>query len=374
MADYTYSYETMTLTSTGNLVVPNDINYTITSNFNNSIRGTPYIEIVIKPTKTSTYAIVYNSVLNNLATNNFLTTTSNASELIMPPESFEYYALLNVNDNRVYMCDNFLSYENKALALTPTNLYFKYKNSNGCIQVTSNRSQALPNINTTSNSSQTQALPYTLQMVNENSIYYYYANQVVYLLIDYTNNLNTSYGFTIYIMQSYCNQVTKNVNMSNLNMLYDLLIDEQVVGSGKTLPSNWCYASYNIPNPELIQAVSAGIIYKTRDGLSNAYVYLDPKYCNKLYESTLKTKPNNVATSIIKTTATFSNETLSSSSSGTSTLSANGYTINDTLNAGSNASDAINSAIGSLSLPTSGTGKVTTTTTINTSMYVNLTN
>lgn len=370
MTEYIYSYETMSLTSMGNLVVPSDINYAITCNFNNSIVGTPYIEVVIQQTETSTSVIVYNSVIQNLSENKCLTTTSNADQLIIPTSSSAYYALINVNDKRVYTCDNYLSYANKALALTPTNLYFKYKNSNGCMQVTSNRAQSI----TSTNKSTSASLPYTVETVSENCIYYYYSNRAVYLLIDYTNTLNTSYGFTIYIMQSYCNQKTKNINSSNLDTLYDLLIDEKLVGSGNTLPSNWVYCYYIIPNSVMLQAVSVGTIYKTRDGLSNAYVYLDPTYCNKVYESTLKTQPSNVAESKITTTASFRSQTLSSSSSGTSTLSVDGYNVADTLNAGSNATDAINAAISSLALPSSGTGTLTTTTTINTSMYVNLTN
>jgi hypothetical protein len=362
----------MSLTSTGNLVVPSDINYTLTCNFNSSIRGVPYIEIVIQKTKLSTFAIVYNSVLYNLSQNDFLTTTSNASELIIPTSSAEYYALINVNDNRVYTCDNYLSYEPKSKTQPPTNLYFKYANSNGCMQVTSNRAQPFPTTSTNSKQSKSQSLPYTVESVDENSIYYYYSNKVAYLLIDYNNSLNTSYGFTIYIMQSYCTQVTKDINSSNLNMLYDLLIDESLVGSGNTLPSNWTYSSYNIPNSAVLQSVSVGTIYKTRDGLSNAYIYVNPTYCNKLYEATLKTSPTKIAESNITTTATFRNQTTSSSSSGTSTLSVNGYNVSDTLNAGADAVDAINSAISSLSLPTSGTGTVTTTTTIHTSMLVNL--
>ena len=304
MSDFTYSYDTMSLTANGNLDVPDDIHYAIASLFTSSMRGTPYLELAIQTTSTSDLTI-YNSVLKKLSNGIFVPTTSNADELILSQSSSQYYLLGSVNDKRVYTCDNYLIYENKAQydALTPSSLYFNFKNSKGTIEVNSDRSQELPPEGSSSNP------PYTIQFVNENSIYYYYANTIVYLLIDYTNTQNTSYGFTIYIMQSYSSNVSTAVNFDELPLLYPLLVDETIVGAGNTLPSNWAYSYYIVPNNESIQAVAVGTIYKTRDGLLNAYIYLSPTYCNKLYESIMKTQPQNVTTTNTATTNTSTTNT-----------------------------------------------------------------
>jgi hypothetical protein len=311
----------MSLTASGNLVVPPDINFFITNLSSVSTRGTPYMEIIVQLTETDTSYAIYNNVLKYLSDYNFFTTTCNSDELVIPDKSELYYKLINKNDKRVYCCDNQVYYANKALAYNPSNLYFKYKNSEyGQLTIPSGNLQT-PNPNTNS---------YVINYVSRNTIFYYYTGTTVYTLIDFTNSQNTSYGFTIYIMQSYCNQVLEGVSFATLPNLYPILMDESIVGSGNTLPKNWLYTYFVLDKGTTLQAVSVGTAYITQDGLKNSYVFLDPTYSNIVYEKTLITYPSVIANSTITTNTTFVSKNQSSSSSGSCTETADGFQVNDT--------------------------------------------
>lgn len=357
MTEYTYSYETMALTASGNLPVPSDINLFLTNLSSTSTRGTPFMEVIVQFTETDTTYAVYNTVLKYLSLNNFFTTTNNADELIIPDQSESYYKLIYKNDKRFYCCDNQLYYANKALAYTPSNLYFKYKNSDyGQVTIPSGNLQTP---NPSSNA-------YVINTVQRNSIFYYYSGTTVYTLIDFTNSQNTSYGFTIYIMTAYANQISNTVSFASLPNLFPALMDETLVGSGNTLPKNWIYTYYVLDKKTNIEAVSVGSAYLTNDGLKNVYVFLDPKYSSIIYNQTLVTYPTVVANSTITTTTTFNGINQSSSSSGSCTETSDGYQVNDTLNAASDATNSVNAAISALN--TSGAGMLTSVTTIETTL------
>jgi len=357
MSEYTYSYQTMSLTASGNLSVPTDINFFLTNLSSVSTRGTPYMEIIVQLTETDTSYAIYNNVLKYLSDDNFFTTTCNSDELVIPDQSESYYKLINKNDKRVYCCDNQVYYANKALAYTPSNLYFKYKNSDyGQLTIPSGNLET-PNSDTYS---------YAINSVSRNTIFYYYTGTTVYTLIDFTNSQNTSYGFTIYIMQSYSNQISDSVSFAALPNLYPVLMNETIVGSGNSIPKNWLYTYFVLDENTSIQAVSVGTAYLTQDGLRNSYVFLDPTYSSVIYDQTLITCPNVIANSTITTKTTFVSKNQSSSSSGSCTETADGYEVNDTLNAASDVTNSVNAAISALN--TSGTGILTSVTTIETTL------
>lgn len=355
MSQYVYSYQTMSLTASGNVKVPSDVNLYITNEFSVSTRGTPYMEVIVQLTETDTSYAVYNNMLKYLSDNNFFTTTNSADELIIPDQSESYYKLIHKNDKRVYCCDNQVYYGNKALAYTPSNLYFKYKNSDyGQVTIPSGNLQT-PNPDTAA---------YVINSIQRNSIFYYYSGTTVYTLIDFTNSLNTSYGFTIYIMQSYANQVINTVSFATLSNLYPVLMNESTVGSGNTIPKNWLYTYFVLDKTISLEAVSVGTAYFLQDGLKNSYIFLDPAYSSVIYDQTLATQPTIVASSTITTNTTFNSITQSNSSSGSCTETADGYEVNATLNAASDTTNSVNAAISALN--TTGAGKITSVTTIKT--------
>jgi hypothetical protein len=167
-------------------------------------------------------------------------------------------------------------------------------------------------------------------------------------------------------MQSYCNQVLEGVSFATLPNLYPILMDESIVGSGNTLPKNWLYTYFVLDKGTTLQAVSVGTAYITQDGLKNSYVFLDPTYSNIVYEKTLITYPSVIANSTITTNTTFVSKNQSSSSSGSCTETADGFQVNDTLNAASDVTNSVNAAISALN--TSGVGMLTSVTTIKTSI------
>ena len=362
MSEYAYSYQTMSLTASGNLSLPSDNTFYLTNSFSNSTRGTPYMEIIVQLSETDTTYAVYNNVLKYLGSNEFFTTTNNADEIDIPEQTNNYYKLIYKNDKRVYTCDNQVYYGNIATQYTPSNLYFNFKNSNyGQLTIPAGN-QETPNSDTNA---------YAINSVDRNSIFYYYSGTTVYTLIDFTNSQNTSYGFTIYIMQSYCNQVSDSVTFATLPHLYGTLMDENIVGSGNTIPKNWLYTYFTISkDQQYVEAVSVGTAYLTQDGCKNSYVFLDPTYSNILYEQTLVSAPTVNATSTIKTSTTFVNsDKESNSSSGSATLTADGYVVNDTLNSASDTTNSVNAAISALD--TTGAGQLTSVTTIRTTIRKN---
>ena len=355
MSEYAYSYDTMSLTASGNLPVPKDINLFITNLFSSSTRGTPYMEIIVQLNETDTSYAIYNNMLKYISTQNFFTTTCDSDELIIPNQNESYYKLIYKNDKRVYCCDNQVYYGNKALAYSPSNLYFKYKNSIfGELTLPSGNYQT-PNKDTSA---------YVINSVGRNSIFYYYSGSTVYTLIDFTNSQNTRYGFSIYIMQSYSNQIINGINFATLPNAYSLLMNEAIVGSGNTIPKNWIYTYFVLDKTISLEVVSVGTAYITQDGLKNSYVFLDPRYSSVIYEQTLATRPNISGQSKITTTTTFNSNKQSSSSSGTCTETADGYSSNDVLIAASDTTNSVNSAITSLN--PQGSGKLTSLTTIET--------
>jgi hypothetical protein len=271
------SYQKMVLSSLGNKIVPSDANLFITNQSTSSTRFSPYMELIFQISESDTDYAIYNTFLKYTSEDLAYVETNNADQLIIPPKSTEYYKLIYTNDKRYYTCDQQIYYGFTNDAIGPDTLYFTYKNNFKAIC-------KVPNGNAVTPSS---GGPYTVSNVSRNSIFTYYSGTTVYLLIDFNNSLNTNYGFSIFIMQSYTRQVYP-VSSSNLTELANVLEDEKIVGSGNTIPSNFVY-SYSILAKNLtLQAVSVGTAYLLQDGLNNSYVFLDPTYSDVIYEQYYK--------------------------------------------------------------------------------------
>ena len=102
-------------------------------------------------------------------------------------------------------------------------------------------------------------------------------------MIDFNNSLNTTYGFTIFIMQSYTTQIYP-VTSNNLTELASVLENKEIVGDDNTMPQNFVYSYLVLPKNITLQAVSVGTAYLLQDGLNNSYVFLDPLYSNTIYD------------------------------------------------------------------------------------------
>jgi hypothetical protein len=266
------SYETMILSSLGNQIVPSTANLFLTNQSTSSTRFSPYMELIFQIEETDTSYAIYNTFLKYVSEDVAYVETHDASQLIIPPKSDYYYALIYVNDKRYYTCDQQIYYGYTSSTTGPDTLYFKYKNNQKAIC-------KLPNGNAVTPSS---GGAYTVSDVNRNSIFTYYSGTTVYLLIDFNNSLNTTYGFTIFIMQSYTTQIYP-VTSNNLTELAPVLENQEIVGSGNTIPSNFVYSYLILPKNITLQAVSVETAYLIQDGLNNSYVYLDPSFSNTIY-------------------------------------------------------------------------------------------
>ena len=272
------SYGEMVLTSNGNKIIKNGANIFVTNQNGTSTRYAPYMELIIQINEGDTQYAIYNSFLKYTSDDVTYVETNDASQLIIPPKTSQYYRLYDINDKRYYTCDQQIYYGFNSTTIGPPTLYFHYKNNQKAILKIPNGNAVTPSNNGV----------YTINEVNRNTVFSYYSSTTVYILIDFDNTLKTKYGFSIFVMQSYCTQVFA-VNPSNLSILGSLLEDEKIVGQGNTLPSNFVY-SYLILDKEItLQVVSVGKAYLTQDGLKNSYIFLDPAYSNTIYEQYYQT-------------------------------------------------------------------------------------
>lgn len=327
------SYQTIVLTALGNLEIPDGVNFYFTNRFNTSTRNSPYMELIFQINEGDTEYAIYNTFLKYTSNNLSIVETNDADQIIIPPTSKDYYRLEYMNDKRFYTCDSQMYYGFTESSFGPPNLYFSYKNClNAILQV--------PNGNGVYPSS---GGAYTVSNVSRYAIFWYYPATTVYLLIDFNNSMNTSYGFSIFVMQSFCKQIYP-VTEEGLNTLNEVLINPDIVGSDNVLPTNWIY-SYSILNKDFyLNAVSIGTAYQTQDGLSNTYTYVDPSYCNQIYEQYTTKQDlvfvNSKSTTLCKTT--FKNDTQLVTASATATATATGNTITDSFQ--SSADNSVNVA------------------------------
>jgi len=267
------SYEDMLLLSLGNKTLPSGQNLFVTNQTTSSTRYSPYMELIFQINETDTSYAIYNTFLKYTSEDLAYVETNVADQLVIPIRSDYYYKLVYKNDKRYYTCDQQIYSGFTSTTTGPDTLYFYYKNNKKAIC-------KLPNGNAVTPST---GGVYTTSEVDRNSIFTYYPGTTVYLLIDFNNSLNTTYGFTIYIMQSYARQIYP-VSSSNLSELSTVLNDVAIVGEGNTIPHNFVYSYLVLPKTISLQAVSVGKAYLLQDGLNNSYVFLDPLYSNVIYD------------------------------------------------------------------------------------------
>jgi len=327
------SYETIFLTAIGDLGIPDGVNFFFTNSLSTSSRNSPYMELIFQLNEGDTEYAIYNSFLKYTSQDDDFIETNDADQLIIPPTSKDYYRLIYKNDKRFYTCDTQMYYGFTDTSIGPPTLYFSYKNCPNAILKIPNGNGVLPSTGGA----------YTVSNVSRNAIFWYYPSTTVYLLIDFNNSLNTIYGFTIFVMQSYCKQIYP-VTIEKLSTLNEVLIDPLIVGSDGVLPKNWIY-SYLILNKQFyLNAVSIGTAYQTQDGVSNTYTYVDPNYCNTIYEQVTTKQDlifiNAKSTTLCKTT--FKNNTQSVTASASATATSTGTTLTDSFQ--SSADSSINIA------------------------------
>lgn len=275
--DQNVTYDQIILTSNGNLPIPPGVDLYITNNDTISTRYSPYMELIFQLNEGDTSYAVYNNFLKYQTSGLEYIETHVSDDLIIPPRTSQYYSVFYKNDKRFYTADQQIYYSFQSNTVGPNELYFTYKNNSKAIC-------KIPNGNSTTPSG---AGDYIANTINRNSIFKYYGGSPVFLLVDFSNQMNTNYGFTIWIMQSYSNQIY-SVTQSNITLLSSVLKDESIVGSGNTLPDFMTYSYCNIPANSSIQAVSLNIAYLIQDGVGNSYIYLDPTYSDILYNKYYK--------------------------------------------------------------------------------------
>jgi hypothetical protein len=128
--------------------------------------------------------------------------------------------------------------------------------------------------------------PYTASYINRTSIWVYYPNTQVFLLIDYNNKTLNQYGFAIYAMQSYSSKIYKDLKYNELIYLSKKLNDTSLVGEN-ILPPLWTYCIVNLDENTYMNVVSIDTAVVIQDSLYNTYNYVSPIFCRFLYESAL---------------------------------------------------------------------------------------
>jgi hypothetical protein len=219
----------MILSSLGNKIVPSDANLFVTNQSTSSTRFSPYMELIFQIYETDTSYAIYNTFLKYTSEDVAYVEIHDANQLIIPNKSEYYYKLIYTNDKRYYTCDQQIYYGYTSTTTGPDTLYFYYKNNIKAIC-------KVPNGNAVTPSS---GGAYTVSEVSRNSVFTYYSGTTVYLLIDFNNSLNTTYGFTIFIMQSYTTQIYP-VTSNNLTELASVLENKEIVGDDNNYTTKFC--------------------------------------------------------------------------------------------------------------------------------------
>jgi len=325
------SYQTNVLSAFGNLAIPDTANYFLSNTFDTSTRYTPYMELIFQINEGDTAYAIYNTFLKYVSDNLAIVETNDASQLIIPSTSKEYYSVIYINDKRFYVVDSQMYYGYIDTTFGPSNLFFQYVNNKNAICKVPNGNGVTPS----------SSGVYAPAAVTRNTVFWYYPGSAVYLLIDFNNYFNTSYGFTIYVMESFCRQVSP-ITTEQLPLLAELLENPAVVGTDSVLPSNFVYSYLILPKTIYLNVVSVGTGYTIQDGCNCVYSYLDPSYSNIIYEQYTTKKESFKANSTTECKTTFKNDTTVQSSTATASSTATGNTVVDTFQ--SSADSSINTA------------------------------
>jgi hypothetical protein len=221
------------------------------------------------PGQTGNEVTLYNSFVNNSLKN--VANVMSKNQLVIPSSSPQYTSYVGSNDNRFFTSDMVITL-NTPIGEGPDYLYFDFiDNSNLKFAI----AKCVSFIYQPSG-------PYSPIQVNRYNIWVYYPYTQVYMLINSSDTRN-SYGFSIWIMQGYTTQKYP-VTIDLLPLLNTYLTNKDIVGSD-TPPSNWSYSYTNLAINTFLNVTAIGEAYIIQDGLNNTYQYLDPTYCNFLYEN-----------------------------------------------------------------------------------------
>jgi hypothetical protein len=202
-------------------------------------------------------------------------TTCDINELIIPDHNLPHYSkFIYANTHRFFIADMTISFGNP-VGQGPDILYFKYKKSDMNFAI--HKTVSFP-YNPNENS-------YIINTINRNNIWVYYPYTQVYMLINVCDNVN-SYGFSIWIMVGYTTQKYP-LTLELLPYLGSYLVDCNIVGFN-ILPNNLTYSMINLNSNTYLNVVAVSTAQIMQDALNNTYQYLDPTYCDFLY--------NNIAT------------------------------------------------------------------------------
>ena len=165
------------------------------------------------------------------------------------------------------MMDMLISY-GSITGAGPNNLYFKFITSNTIFPIAKVEGSAAGS----------GGVAYVSGTVYRNNMWIYYPYTQIYVLIRSNDNIN-SYGFSIWVLQSYTNQIDETLTLNTLPYIGTILANNLT----KPLPSNICFSVINLS--QYLNSSSIGNIYVMQDSLNNTYQYIDPTYCNFLYNN-----------------------------------------------------------------------------------------
>lgn len=239
-------------------------NIIIYNNFNQTTRNSAYLELIFNM-GVAGQSTVYNSFAFKNMKN--IASISDSSELIIPATSPNYISLVYANIKRYFMMDMLISY-GPITGAGPDNLYFKFTTSNTIFPIAKVESS------TTGGGGSN---PYVAGPVYRTNMWIYYPYTQIYVLIRSNDNMN-SYGFSIWVMQSYTNQIDTTLTLNTLPYIGTILANNST-----PLPSNMCFSIINLS--QYLNTTSIGNVDVMQDTLNNTYQYLDPTYCNFLYEN-----------------------------------------------------------------------------------------
>lgn len=241
----------------------NALNVDISNNIIETKRNKPYGELLVYNFSEKVY---YDYVVND---NTFSISDFNNLDIETSPT-------IIINDKRFFLMDISIVVKNPELNENEINIPFK---SNPNLFANLKAVATLNNVEKTN--------PYIETYVSRSSIWVYYPNTTVYLLVNYNNKTINEFGFAIYAMQTYCNLVDKNLRYDDLIYLTDKLNNKDLVGEN-VLPPLWTYCIVNLDNTTYMNVVSIDTAVVIQDSLSNTYNYVSPIFCKFLYNMYIK--------------------------------------------------------------------------------------
>jgi hypothetical protein len=214
---------------------------------NNSIRYVPYCELLFPVTGSSQYNVYSNFDCQNTFN------TNDGSQLKISSDN------VVVNDKRFWTMDQLVQVSGSAP--DGVNMYIKvpFKNNKKIEASFKWTAQLEPG----------SGKPYTVSQISRQTIWEYNPQTPVYLLIN-----TRKHSLSIYVMQSYTNQVYEDLSPANLPYL----------GGRMHVDEGWTFAYMILDQTTKLRVISTETAYLVQDAAKNSYQYLDPLYAPWLYE------------------------------------------------------------------------------------------